>query len=109
LKYNQLRPAPLLKYNFHHADEKYILSRPGCYCIADNHSVILYIGKATSLLARFKTHVMDREKRISDDGRIPKYFVCLQRDDITGIERGWLNSYICECGCLPPFNKIAAS
>lgn len=106
MKLDQLSPQIEGKERFHLRHENFIPDESGCYAILTVENDILYIGQAKSIRRRFKQHLDNPEKHnITEFGK-SAIFGWKLSNEISSLERGWLNLYISHHGKLPPMNKI---
>ena len=83
----------------------------GCYVISNFADDILYIGKTVNLQKRFMEHIATPEKSVLTQNGRAYWFHFLKvssESRLSSIERGWLNQYELEEGCLPVLNKVRA-
>lgn len=108
MKVNVLLPQPIEKVQFKLSSYKYVPKDCGCYVLTTFDNDILYIGLSDNLLARFKKHLDTLEKTSpTKEGRaVWFYFLKYSANNLTKLERSWLNIYEIEHGELPTLNKV---
>src|SRR5688572_9268312 len=104
---SELVPPPKLKTLFRLSAIRQVPKGPGCYVLTTSVGLILYVGLAVSLSARFRQHLENPEKtNLTKYGRA-FLFHCLDYDmrNLNRLERSWLNQYVVKHGSRPVLNK----
>lgn len=105
---SSLLPLPKEKQRFHRACFKFIPNKSGCYALTTFDGNILYIGLSESLRERFQQHLFNPEKtNPTPEGKaIWFYFFLCRKEELTKLERTWLNRFVAEHATRPMLNKV---
>lgn len=105
---DKLIPHPTHCEAFKRNRDRFVPETPGCYVLATQQGVVLYVGQATNLRRRMNDHLDDPTKTgITRLGRAA-LFHWLECSDIATIERTWMNIHIQHEGELPVLNRTHA-
>jgi hypothetical protein len=109
MKVSRLSPAPTQQTKFAWSDHKAVPNQPGCYVLATYDNDVLYVGLATkSIRSRMGNHLDTPKKRGGADLGVPFWFYYIERpaNEVSPIERGWMNQSILDDGKMPPLNVV---
>jgi hypothetical protein len=101
-----LAPPPTARELFKRRSERFIPALPGCYVLSTFGGVVLYVGLAKSIRARFCDHLEDPAKTANTPLGRAVFFHWTERHDIERVERTWMNIHLIEEGALPILNKV---
>lgn len=88
---DKLVPAATKRETFKHTSLRFVPEAPGCYVLTTFDNVVLYIGQAVNIRRRMNNHLDDpRKTELTSQGRA-FFFYWLEYDDISKLERTWLN------------------
>lgn len=108
MKVEELTPLPAKKELFALRSERNIPVDSGCYVLTTFDNEILYIGLASNLRARFRSHLESPEKNsLTELGRATWFsFLLYSPDNLPKLERTWMHKYEGVHGELPALNKV---
>ncbi|WP_157700467.1 GIY-YIG nuclease family protein [Rhizobium etli] len=83
----------------------FIPDSSSCYVLTSFDGNVLYVGLTKNLKRGMAQHLDNREKVNPTNGRVV-WFCWLERDDLSEVERRWMNIHT-QHHCAPPIlNKI---
>ena len=106
MKATALVPMPAQQDSFRRSRERFIPSTSGCYVLSTLDNDVLYIGLAKNLRRRFNQHLDNEQKtNVTELGAVI-FFHWLETEDITKVERTWMNIHEQKEGKLPILNSV---
>ena len=102
----QLEPAPAQRDSFRRDRERFISEQAGCYVLTTFRGVIMYLGLAKNLRRRFNQHLDSEQKTAVTECGKAIFFSWFETEDLSKVERTWMNIHIQHEGALPLLNKI---
>ena len=107
---SSLRPIPVNKIEFNLSKLKFSPTESGCYILTNFFDEIMYIGQADNLQRRMKNHLENPHKTgLTEIGKAYWFwYMTFDPNNLSKLERGWLNLYELNHGKLPFLNSIHA-
>ena len=108
MKIGELNPLPGNKVQFGIKCKKLVPVSRGCYVLTTFDGTILYVGLAGSLASRFVQHCDTKEKcEPTLDGKaFWFYYLSAESNELSRIERTWIQQHFALHGRRPILNKI---
>ncbi|WOS65839.1 GIY-YIG nuclease family protein [Sinorhizobium fredii] len=106
MRIGDLVPVPTKREGFRRSRLRFVPGDCGCYVLATFDGHVLYVGLTKNLRRRMGQHLDNQEKvKATDFGRAV-WFLWLECDNLSKVERTWMNIHVQHHGKLPILNKI---
>lgn len=102
----ELIPSPTKREGFRRNRLRFIPECGGCYVLTSFDGNVLYVGLTKNLKRRMGQHLDNPEKLSATSNGRAVWFSWLECNDLSKVERTWMNIYSQHHGTLPILNKI---